>query len=370
MAGLGPPNAAQADVDAFLRGLPPQAAPHPADFAQFESIYAQRQHPVGPLLGGPPLPGMAQGRAAAAPLLQVRPSLISCWCIGLPSQLVQDCVALACEQRHANAATHPCRCISLTPGSFRAIMQAFLDSSKAHAPFRPLPAAAPPGVALSLPDQLRVRDRSTIMARQLFAEQGAAFADEQVGRLLASLNINPMELPAAGPGQATSWDRIFGAAAGPRLAQPSAASEHAAAAAMAAHHGQQEQWAQEFERMRLGAAGPSSSAAAWAAEHQQQQQPAQAQRRVGWEDEFAAEGGSAAASSSGWVDEFQSTAAAGSAMRQRAGGDALEQTKRLADTLAGGAVLVEAWTAEGWGLCILRQGLWPHMGRHRQLMAA
>ncbi|EFN57424.1 hypothetical protein CHLNCDRAFT_21245 [Chlorella variabilis] len=86
--------------------------------------------------------------------------------------------------------------------------------------------------------------------------------------------------------------------------------------------------------MRLGAAGPSSSAAAWAAEHQQQQQPAQAQRRVGWEDEFAAEGGSAAASSSGWVDEFQSTAAAGSAMRQRAGGDALEQTKRLADTLA------------------------------------
>lgn len=155
-------------------------------------------------------------------------------------------------------------------------MQAFLDSSKAHAPFRPLPAAAPPGVALSLPDQLRVRDRSTIMARQLFAEQGAAFADEQVGRLLASLNINPMELPAAGPGQATSWDRIFGAAAGPRLAQPSAASEHAAAAAMAAHHGQQEQWAQEFERMRLGAAGPSSSAAAWAAEHQQQQQPAAA----------------------------------------------------------------------------------------------
>lgn len=69
--GLGPASAAaQADVDAFLRGMPPQAGP---DFAEFESIYAQQQ----PRLAQPP-PGVAalpplleaQGRAAAAPVLQ------------------------------------------------------------------------------------------------------------------------------------------------------------------------------------------------------------------------------------------------------------------------------------------------------------
>lgn len=53
-------------------------------------------------------------------------------------------------------------------------LQAFLDSSKTHAPFRP--AIAPPGLVLSIADQCRLRDRSTIMARQLFAEQGAAYA--------------------------------------------------------------------------------------------------------------------------------------------------------------------------------------------------
>lgn len=61
----------------------------------------------------------------------------------------------------------------LNPGSTTRV-QAFLDSSKAHAPFQP--ALAPPGLALSLADQCRVRDRSTIMARQLFAEQGTEFA--------------------------------------------------------------------------------------------------------------------------------------------------------------------------------------------------
>ena len=168
--------------------------------------------------------------------------------------------------------------------------------------------------------------------------------DEQVGRLLAALNISPQELPAEGPGLGGSWDQIFGAA-GPRLAQPSAASEHAAAAAMASHQQQfqqlwsqqqsqqqQQQWAQEFERLRLGEAGPSSSGA-WAAEYQQQQQQPE-----GWAEQFAEE---EAADSAGWVNEFRSTAAAGSAARQRVAGDALEQTKKLADTLAGG------W--RGWG---------------------
>lgn len=66
MPGLPPAAATQADVDAFLAGLPPQGAAHTADFAEFEGIYAQRQ-------GLPPPPALAaQGRAAAAPMLQVR----------------------------------------------------------------------------------------------------------------------------------------------------------------------------------------------------------------------------------------------------------------------------------------------------------
>ncbi|KAI7842283.1 hypothetical protein COHA_003924 [Chlorella ohadii] len=260
VAGLGPAAAAtQADVDAFLRGLPGAAAP-PADFAEFDSIYAAQRPQLPGMMppGALPPPMAAQGRAAAAPMLQ-----------------------------------------------------AFLDSSKARAPFQPgMVALPPPGAALSLADQCRVRDRSTIMARQLFAEQGPAFADEQVGRLLAALHISPEALPAEGPGLQSNWDSIYSAAA-PRLAQPSAAAEHAASAAMAsAAQQQQQQWAQEFERLRLGEPGPSSSAA-WAAEYQQQQQQQQ-QGPAGWADEFAqAEAVESVAEGSSWVNEFRSTAAAG-----------------------------------------------------------
>jgi hypothetical protein len=52
-----------------------------------------------------------------------------------------------------------------------------VESGRLGSDFRPLPAA---GVALSVPDQCRVRDRSTIMARHLYADLGDAFADAQV----------------------------------------------------------------------------------------------------------------------------------------------------------------------------------------------
>ncbi len=45
------------------------------------------------------------------------------------------------------------------------------------APFQPLPS---PALQLTQLDQCRIRDRSTIMARHLFADRGDAFADEQV----------------------------------------------------------------------------------------------------------------------------------------------------------------------------------------------
>lgn len=56
--------------------MPPQAA-GPAQFAEFESIYAQQQQqqrpPPGMMPGMPLPPAMAaEGRVAAAPVLQVR----------------------------------------------------------------------------------------------------------------------------------------------------------------------------------------------------------------------------------------------------------------------------------------------------------
>lgn len=74
VAGLGPAAAAtQADVDAFLRGLPGAAAP-PADFAEFDSIYAAQRPQLPGMMppGALPPPMAAQGRAVAAPMLQVR----------------------------------------------------------------------------------------------------------------------------------------------------------------------------------------------------------------------------------------------------------------------------------------------------------
>lgn len=57
--------------------------------------------------------------------------------------------------------------------------QAFLESAQARTAFQPLPM---PAVRLSPAEQCRVRDRSTIMARQLFAERGDEFADAQARR--------------------------------------------------------------------------------------------------------------------------------------------------------------------------------------------
>lgn len=162
-------------MDAFLRGMVPETAP---DFAEFESIYAQQQPRLFPPPGAAALPPAleAQGRAAAAPVLQastllgplhVEPSAASTYCC---------CCSQPLRSWPSRAALHtaPCKAYSCRTAPCACRLQAFVDSSKAHAPFQP--ALAPPGLALSLADQRRVRDRGTIMARQLFAEQGTEFA--------------------------------------------------------------------------------------------------------------------------------------------------------------------------------------------------
>ena len=72
--------------------------------------------------------------------------------------------------------------------------QAFFSSATSRAAFPAQPAVLPPG-ALPLADQVRIRDRATILGRQLYAEQGAGFADGQVAALLAALHIDAAALP-------------------------------------------------------------------------------------------------------------------------------------------------------------------------------
>lgn len=132
-----------------------------------------------------PPPGMAaEGRAAAAPMLQVsltEAGMVLC-CMPLPTfALLGRCqIDLRLAHTPMPALRRP------------ATAQAFLDSGKMRAPFRP--PLAPPGAALSVADQCRVRDRGTIMARQLFAEQGAAFAGGWL--LLGGASLRGMGLRA------------------------------------------------------------------------------------------------------------------------------------------------------------------------------
>jgi len=60
-----------------------------------------------------------------------------------------------------------------------AVGQAFLECAKLRTGFLTLPG---PAMRLSPAEQCRVRDRSTIMARQLYAERGDDFADAQARR--------------------------------------------------------------------------------------------------------------------------------------------------------------------------------------------
>ena len=52
-----------------------------------------------------------------------------------------------------------------------------MQSGRAQADFQPMPL---PQLRLSVEDQCRLRDRSTIMARQMYASQGSHYADAQV----------------------------------------------------------------------------------------------------------------------------------------------------------------------------------------------
>ncbi|EIE20619.1 TPR-like protein, partial [Coccomyxa subellipsoidea C-169] len=170
-----------------------------------------------------------------------------------------------------------------------AAVQAFLASAKVQGIFQPL--LSPP-LQLTQLDQCRIRDRSTIMARHLFADRGDVFADEQVGRLLHSLNIDPRSLP--GRADAAAWNSIYQEGAS-RFRPPLAA----------------DQWASDFVQQQKR--HPPGRTASW--------------NQI-WDD--------TAGPSNEWATEFgkaeAATARAGAHAQTSDG--ALEQTKALAGTLA------------------------------------
>ncbi|XP_024394848.1 peroxisome biogenesis protein 5 isoform X2 [Physcomitrium patens] len=66
-------------------------------------------------------------------------------------------------------------------------LHSFFDSSRTNAPF---PAVRLPELGLSQADKRRIRDRSHIMGRHIFADKGDTFVDSQVNGLLHSLDID------------------------------------------------------------------------------------------------------------------------------------------------------------------------------------
>ncbi|CAM6008721.1 unnamed protein product [Sphagnum balticum] len=86
-------------------------------------------------------------------------------------------------------------------------LHSFLDSSRTNAPF---PAVRLPELGLSQADKGRIRDRSSIMGRHIFADRGDAFADSQVNALLQSLDIEG-NLRTQGPlaGQLSEFEQLW-----------------------------------------------------------------------------------------------------------------------------------------------------------------
>jgi peroxin-5 len=274
----GFPPGAHADVEAFLRSgmggamMPPPPGAEAAMHADFERIYGR----PGAAQALPPFPHAGAGFAALPP-----------------------------GGEGAAAAVRPA-------------LQAFFDAGRAGGAHRSPPppgaagAAAAAAAALGPAGAARIRDRSTILARQVFTDRGAGHAEAQVAALLSALAIEDpgAGFAAAGPGAgAAEWERIYGGGA-------------AAAADAAARAAAPRGWAAEY-----AAATPPPP------QRQQQQRAGDA-----WAEDYSAAAAEAVTTpGSAWADEFRVTAAAGGAARDAAAADAREQTRRLSETLSNSA---------------------------------
>ena len=155
---------------------------------------------------------------------------------------------------------------------------------------------------LNVREKCHVRDRSTILARQLFIDKGEEYVARHVDGLMRSLHIDPSSLPVSPP-QQEQWNGIYSSYAGTRVAADHAAGVSSASGKETADTA----WTEEFSKKM-------NVSDAWAADYENN------------------------ASGSQWVNEFSSEKKQG-----LAGVDldpalnsvsALEHTKKLADTLS------------------------------------
>jgi peroxin-5 len=155
---------------------------------------------------------------------------------------------------------------------------------------------------LNVREKCHVRDRSTILARQLFIDKGEEYVARHVDGLMRSLHIDPSSLPVSPP-QQEQWNGIYSSYAGTRVAADHAAGVSSASGKDAGDTA----WTEEFSKKM-------NVSDAWAADFENH------------------------ASGSQWANEFTSERKQG-----LAGVDldpalnsvsALEHTRKLADTLS------------------------------------
>ncbi|PNW73046.1 hypothetical protein CHLRE_14g616750v5 [Chlamydomonas reinhardtii] len=287
-----PPTAAELALAGGAGMQVPGLGPPRLDHAAAESFMAAIHGPVGPRMGAAgPMAAPAEwdaifhGQAAGPTALHPPPGQLP----GGPPGMMGAPPPMLAPHFHA-----------FMRGALRAGAAGPAASVMGGPPLPPELAAQ-----LSTADKVRIRDRSTIMARHLYADHGDRFADMQVGQLLASLRIDPRELPAQlNHAHPADWHEAWrtGAQAAGGAPPPSVAAELAAAGGAAAAAAPWEAiWNQ-----RHGPPGPSGMMV---------RAPS-----TGWASEFAAQhpmaaqgpplGGAAAAPGAAWATEFAGGAAA------------------------------------------------------------
>ncbi|CAI6012968.1 unnamed protein product [Closterium sp. NIES-65] len=307
MGGMGPSIQAQQFLSSFHAAGPAAAPPD----AQLEALWNEARHAQA--LPPGMAAGMAPPDAAAAAHFQEFEQIFG--------GMSLDGGAAAAT---GDAAMQPPAIPGLPPQqqqAVRALLHSFLSSTQAGVPLPAHPhAPLPPLAHLSPADRARIRNRSSILARHVFAHQGGAgaqgegFASAQVAALLRSLGIEDL-----GEGAGGAEGALMGAPGplGGRFREFEDfwkdAGELAGGGGMVA------------------GVGGGGGARGWVGEFEAQQQQM-------WREE----GGES--SSTGWADEFAEDWQQQQRAREeaRAGGPrseaervaARQQTQRIVDTLA------------------------------------